>query len=141
LGNRRYKGVTMLSGQQVFTVSTKKDKDSAARKTVLTVKWDGCSEQVCQALAVQALVVKLQGNWRAKGIPEKFEVSVKDHAPGTRHAEMTPEQIRAAVLEGAKADKAKRAELLAALMAMDDAEGEEAGEEIEGEGEPEEVQE
>lgn len=114
----------MLNGQQVFTVSTKKDKDSAAKKTVLTVKWDGCTEAVCQALAVQALVVKLQGNWRAKGIPEKAEVLVKDHAPGTRHVSMTPEQVQAMALDAAKANPAQRAALIKALQEMNEEEAE-----------------
>ena len=93
-------------------VSTKKDKNAAAVVTNLTIT--GGSPATWQALGMQALVVKLQGNWRKNGIPADFSCNVDEYAPGTRHAgtvdpveaykAMTPEQ---------------RTEYLARLKAMD----------------------
>ncbi len=48
-------------------VSTKKDKNAAAVVTNLTIT--GGSAETWKALGLQALVVKLQGNWRKNGIP------------------------------------------------------------------------
>lgn len=65
-------------------VSTKKDKNSAAVVTNLTIT--GGSAATWQALGMQALVVKLQGTWRKNGIPAEFTCNVDEYAPGTRHA-------------------------------------------------------
>lgn len=93
-------------------VSTKKDKNSAAVVTNLTVT--GGSPATWQALGTQALVVKLQGNWRKNGIPAEFTCNVDEYAPGTRHGgtidpvelakQMSPED-RAALIEKLKAMK------------------------------------
>lgn len=106
----------MMQGQQKFTVHTKKDKDSDQRATSVTIVWDGCSEEVVKALAVQALIVKRQGVWRNKGIPTAETIHVKDHAPGTRAvAQMTPEQAAQVLRDALKADPEKARELLASL--------------------------
>lgn len=112
----------MLNGRTTFKVSTKPDKDSDEKETVITVVYDGCPESTVRALATQALIVKAQGGWRKHGIPETCEVHMKDYAPGTRHAGMSPEQARAVLLAEAQADKSKRAALIAELQAQDAAE-------------------
>ena len=102
--------MSQMTGSNTFSVNTKKSKnDTSATKTVVTVKWDGCPEDVAKSLAIQALVVKLQGTWRKHGIPAKVEIAAKDYAPGTRHggfstpqdliAQLTPEQKRALIAE------------------------------------------
>lgn len=65
-------------------VSTKASKDAQPVITNLTVT--GGSPETWKALGMQALVVKLQGNWRKNGIPAEFTCNVDDYAPGTRHA-------------------------------------------------------
>lgn len=109
----------MLNGRTTFKVSTKPDADGDAKETVLTIIYDGCSEGIMRALATQALIVKAQGGWRKHGIPDSAEVHMKDFAPGTRHAGMTPDQAKQVVLAEAAADKDKRAKMIADLQAMD----------------------
>ncbi len=94
-----------------FTVSTKPNKTGAEVKTVLTVDWNGITEEQLKAGYASFMVVKLQGGWRKNGIPSTASVKAADYAPGTRHAggpiplegikatlpSMTPEQ-KAALL-------------------------------------------
>ena len=108
-----------LSGKSTFTIETKQDKSAPAKKTVLTVVYDGCPESTAKALATQQLVVRLQSGWRTKGVPERIEVKMADYAPGMRHAGMTTEQAEVTLLEEAKKDPAKRAALLAKLRALE----------------------
>lgn len=84
-----------------LTVSTKADKNATAVDTALTLNWEGMTEDDLRALAQQALVVKLQGQWRKNGIPTEATVNVVDHKVGTRAARqpgkvdinaLTPEQ-------------------------------------------------
>lgn len=65
-------------------VSTKLNKTAAAQVTNLTIT--GGSPETWRALGMQALVVKLQGNWRKNGIPTEFTCNVDEYVPGTRHA-------------------------------------------------------
>ena len=59
--------------------------------TNLTIKWDGMSEDDVRALAQQALVVKLQAQWRKNGIPAgDLEISAVDYRPGTRATKTKP---------------------------------------------------
>lgn len=98
----------MLQGKRTFTVYTKKDnKEKVGKKTVLTVDLTNCPEDTAVALASQALVVKLQGSWRNKGIPETATVAMKDHAPGTRH-QMTPEEAFASLTPEQRAELVKK---------------------------------
>lgn len=86
-------------------VSTKANKDSDAKNTVCNIIFDNPEAE--RALAVQALIVKAQGNWRKNGIPDSATLKMSEWAPGTRHGgtvnvfeavkTMTPEQ-RAALL-------------------------------------------
>ncbi len=106
--------------QQNVTVSTKVDKDSDAKETVLSVDWDGITSQQLKAGYLAYMVVKVQGVWRKGGvIPSKISIKASEYAPGTRHTStMTPEQALATVKSEALADKAKRAALIAELQAM-----------------------
>jgi len=116
----------MSNDTNTFSISTKADKDSPARKTSLTVNWDDCPESTIRALATQQLVVRVQAGWRKHGIPEKATVNVRDFGPGMRHVGITGEQAAAIALEQAKLDPAKRAALLAQLQALEAAEKQQA---------------
>lgn len=50
-------------------VDTKANKDAESVKTNLTIDWEGMTSEDVQALAQQALIVKLQNGWRKNGIP------------------------------------------------------------------------
>jgi len=119
------KGTNMSNDTNVYTVSTKPEKNLAAKKTTLTVNWQDCPQSVVRALATQQLIVKLQSNWRKHGIPEKFTANVADYGPGTRMTSITPEQATAFTIEVAKGDTVARRKLLEQLMAMEEAEAEE----------------
>ena len=66
------------------SISTKANKDSEAVDTALTLNWEGMTEDDLRALAQQALIVKLQANWRKNSIPSEATVNVVDHKVGTR---------------------------------------------------------
>lgn len=101
-----------------FTVSTKADKNAAAKNTVLEVIDEGCSREILVALATQTVVIRAQNMWRKNGIPDTAQIKLADYAPGVRHAAapqpMTAEQIA----EKAKSDSEFRAKLLAQLKDM-----------------------
>lgn len=95
-------------------VETRPAAGAAAVVTNLTINWDGMTEEDVRTLAAQALVVKLQGNWRKNGIPAgDVEVKAVDYKPGTRAArtKQTPEQMLAAL------SPAERAALIAKFTA------------------------
>lgn len=74
--------------------------------TNLTVNWEGMTPEDIQALAQQALVVKLQGKWRKDGIPSgDATVNASDYKIGVRapRVKQTLEQMLAAL---SPADKA-----------------------------------
>jgi hypothetical protein len=95
-------------------ITTKANAASTPVKTNITFDFTDCPESTLQALAIQALVVKLQASYRKNGIPESATVLVKDHAPGTRQAadplskleklieDMTPEQRQAFIAKHIK---------------------------------------
>ena len=95
-------------------VSTKLDARAESQKTALTLNWEGMTPDDIRALAEQALVVKLQGKWRAdKAIPAEAEVNVVEHKVGTRAARK-PTDVLALVKSGALTEEQK-AELRALL--------------------------
>ncbi len=66
-------------------ITTKADARSEKVVTNLTIDWTGMSADDVQALAQQALVVKLQSAWRANGIPAgEHTVKAADHKIGVR---------------------------------------------------------
>ena len=66
-------------------VSTKVTKDAEAPiKTVLTIDWEGLTEDEMRAMAQAALIVKWQGKARTDGIPVKAEIKATDYRVGTR---------------------------------------------------------
>ena len=91
------------------TVSTKKDKDSAAKDTNFTVDFTGCTEGMYQAMGMAYLTVKRQGAWRAKGIPANETIMAKDHVPGTRAVDnRSPEEkARDAILAMPESERIK----------------------------------
>lgn len=87
-------------------VSTKPDARSEAQVTMLTIDWEGISPEEIRAMAEQALVVKLQGNWRKNGIPAEVTVKAADYKPGTRHAATGKGNILAAIEKMTPEEKA-----------------------------------
>ena len=80
-----------------IVVSTKQDKDAQAKRTHLTINYpDGIPAWLLDGYEA-FLVVKLQGQWRNKGIPATLEVNAQDYAPGTRAKPMTVEEALAAL--------------------------------------------
>ncbi len=97
-----------------FTVSTKPNKGSEAINTIVEVETDSASREVLVALALQSAIIKRQAYWRKHGIPATDSFSLKDYAPGTRHAapaQMSKEDIAAK----AKSDPEFRKQLLEML--------------------------
>lgn len=94
-----------------FWVSTKQDKDSDAKRTLLTVDFKDCPQATLEHLATQHLVVRLQGSWRKGQIPNEATVRVSDYAPGSRMNGAV--NIEAAIAVMSKEDKQK---LLAKLI-------------------------
>lgn len=66
-------------------VDTRPAAGAEAVKTNLTIDWSDMSPEDVQALAQQALVVKLQGKWRKDGIPSgDHTVKAADYKVGVR---------------------------------------------------------
>ena len=95
-------------------VSTKLNKSAEEKTTKLNISWDDCPIETIKGLALQALVVKLQGAWRRAGvIPADVSVAVKDHAPGTRGS---PVSVESRVLALSEAEKKALIDKLLASM-------------------------
>ena len=59
--------------------------------TNLSINWEGMSDDDMCQLAQQALVVKLQAQWRKNGIPSgDLEIRATDYRPGTRATKTKP---------------------------------------------------
>jgi hypothetical protein len=59
--------------------------------TNLTINWEGMTLEDTRALAQQALVVKLQAQWRKNGIPAgELTINAADYRPGTRATKTKP---------------------------------------------------
>lgn len=87
-------------------VTTKPAAGAEGVTTNLTINWDGMTPEDIQALAQQALIVKLQGKWRTGGIPAgDATVDATDYKIGVRapRTKQTLEQMLAAL---SPADKA-----------------------------------
>lgn len=68
-------------------IKTKADAKSDAIETNLTIDWEGMTAEDIQALAQQALIVKVQGDWRRNGIPAgDHTIQATDHKVGVRRA-------------------------------------------------------
>jgi hypothetical protein len=82
--------------------------------TNLTINWEGMTEDDLRALAQQAMIVKLQGNWRKNGIPAgDHEVNAVDYKVGVR-APRQPKDLAAMIQALSPEEKAA---LLAKLSA------------------------
>ena len=106
-----------MDGKSTFTVSTSKDEDAAAVKTVVTVDWSGLTDEGAKAIMAGQLVIKAQGSWRKKGIPATATLIARDLTPGKRVAEVVTldtERERAKVLTAEEKRKLAN-EILASL--------------------------
>lgn len=98
------------------TVSTKATAIAEAVKTALVLNWDDCTPEDIQALAQQALIVKLQSGWRKNGIPAEVTVKVADHKPGARAPKVEGKAKALSIV--ASMSPAERATFLADLQAQ-----------------------
>ena len=72
-------------------VTTRPAAGAEGIDTNLTINWSGMSEDDLRQLAQQALVVKLQAQWRKNGIPAgDLEIRATDYRPGTRATKTKP---------------------------------------------------
>ena len=81
-------------------VDTRPAAGAEAVTTNLTIDWSDMSPEDVQALAQQALIVKLQGKWRKDGIPNgECTVKAADYKVGVRapKTKQTLEQMLAAL--------------------------------------------
>jgi hypothetical protein len=103
-----------MNNETKIEVDTKANKEAESVKTNLTIDWTNVSVEDMQALAQQALIVKLQGNWRKNGIPAgDATVKAADYKVGVR-AKREPASLDA-MLQKLTADE--RAALLAKYLA------------------------
>ena len=66
-------------------VETRPQAGQQAVETMLTIDWSDMTAEDVQALAQQALIVKLQGKWRKEGIPNgKCTVKAAEYKVGVR---------------------------------------------------------
>lgn len=66
-------------------VTTKPSAGGEKVETNLTINWEGMTDADVQALAQQALIVKLQGGWRKHGIPTgDVTINATEYKVGTR---------------------------------------------------------
>ena len=88
------------------SVETRPSAGADKVTTNLTINWEGMSEEDTRALAQQALVVKLQGNWRKNGIPAgDHEVNATDYKVGVR-APRRPKDLAAMIAALSPEEKA-----------------------------------
>ena len=79
------------------TIKTRQADGMPAITTNLSINWDGMTDDDVKALAQQALIVKLQGKWRAGvkagtgTIPTEETVNAVDHKVGTRAPKALPD--------------------------------------------------
>ena len=81
-------------------VETRPQAGQQAVETALTIDWSDMTPEDVQALAQQALIVKLQGKWRKEGIPNgECTVNAAEYKVGVRapKTKQTLEQMLAAL--------------------------------------------
>ena len=72
-------------------VTTRPSAGAEGIDTNLTINWEGMTDDDVRQLAQQALVVKLQAQWRKNGIPSgDLEICAVDYRPGTRATKTKP---------------------------------------------------
>jgi len=95
-------------------VETRPQAGQQAIETALTIDWSDMTAEDVQALAQQALIVKLQSKWRKEGIPNgDCTVKAADYKVGVRapKTKQSLEQMLAAL------SPAERAALVAKFAA------------------------
>ena len=90
-----------------YIIRTKVNKDSMEQTTNLTIDWEGCDVETLKAIALSAIVIKVQAQWRKakSGIPATATIKALDYKPGTRVA---PE-VKLETLVGEMTDEQKKA--------------------------------
>lgn len=87
-------------------VDTRPSAGADSVKTVLTINWEGMSQDDIVALAQQSLIVKLQAGWRKNGIPAgEHSINAVDYKIGVR-AKREPQTLEN-MLKALSADELK----------------------------------
>lgn len=106
-----------FNGKTTLTISTKARHDSDAIQTLVTIDWEGYTEEQAQAdlMAGTSPRVAIQAKLREEGIPKTLEIKATDfHAKRARvQRPMTADEIVAS----AKAGKYDASELIKLLQA------------------------
>lgn len=80
-----------MSNITTTIVTTRPAAGAEGIDTNLSINWEGMSDDDMRQLAQQALVVKLQAQWRKNGIPNgDLEIRATDYRPGTRATKTKP---------------------------------------------------
>ena len=77
-----------MDGKSMFKVTTRKNDSAPEVTTAVTVDWSGLTDEMAKAIMAGALVIKAQGAWRRKGIPDTATLIARDLTPGKRVAEV-----------------------------------------------------
>ena len=81
-----------MNNVTTIEVTTRPAAGAEAVTTNLSINWEGMTTEDVQALAQQALIVKLQGKWRKDGIPNgDATVNAADYKIGTRAPKGKPD--------------------------------------------------
>ena len=71
-----------------YVIRTKVNKDSVEKTTTLNINWEDCNVETLRAIALSAIIIKVQAQWRKAegGIPAVANINAVDYKPGTRVA-------------------------------------------------------
>ena len=112
-----------MSDIRKFKFHTRVKEGAPQHETVMTVDCTGMTQELWEAFAFGALVVKIQQPMRKKGvIPATLSIVMKDHAPGVRQSAAPPTKEEAKEIwkaEYAKASPEERTAMLKELMGSD----------------------
>lgn len=86
----------MLSGKLVVNVATAVDENAPQKITVLTLDFNGVTDQAAMAYIVRQVKIDLQRGWRKNGIPEAATVEIAKLTAGLKVQEPISVQTEAA---------------------------------------------
>ena len=90
-----------VSGKLVRNVLTAAHADAPQKTTVLTIDFDGVTEEQSRNFMARSITIDVQRTWRKNGIPATATVRVADLVAGHKQSEpvtLETEKARAALL-------------------------------------------
>lgn len=97
-----------LSGKLVVNVATAVEENAPQKITVLTLDFDGMTEEAAKAFIVRQVKIDLQRGWRKNGIPATAAVKIAELTAGMKVQEpisVETEKARALTLSGEELKK------------------------------------